>query len=138
MSFPLLQRSAPDIKAEFFELLHQILLNNWRYFFRSNIQTRVTTGEDGMCENQGQFAKMMEVGSSGSASFPCGRCRSLCCAISYFICLYISQAFGQTFTQTDIAVFKQNLESLEDLNSKCKLYQKVHSTGPHCMKNILP
>lgn len=93
--YPLIaERSAPDIKAEFFELLHQILLNNWRYFFRSNIQTRVTTGEDGMCENQGQFAKMME-------------------------------AFGQTFTQTDIAVFKQNLESLEDLNSKCKLYQKT-------------
>lgn len=98
--YPLIaERSAPDIKSEFFELLHQILLNNWRYFFRSNIQTRVTTGEDGMCENQGQFVKMME-------------------------------AFGQTFTQTDIAVFKQNLESLEDLNSKCKLYQKpIFSDG---------
>ena len=35
------------------------------------------------------------------------------------------QAFGQTFTQTDITVFKQNLQSLEDLNSKRKLYQKV-------------
>lgn len=98
--YPLIaERSAPDIKTEFFELLHQLLLNNWRYFFRSNIQTRVTLGEDGTCENQGQFVKMME-------------------------------AFGQTFTQTDITVFKQNLESLEDLNSKCKLYQKpIFSNG---------
>ncbi|CAB3993811.1 exportin-6 isoform X2 [Paramuricea clavata] len=87
------ERSAPDIKTEFFELLHQLLLNNWRYFFRPNVQTRVTHGDDGACENQGQFVKMME-------------------------------AFGQTFTQTDITVFKQNLQSLEDLNAKRKLYQK--------------
>jgi hypothetical protein len=39
--------------------------------------------------------------------------------------MIISKAFGQTFTQTDITVFKQNLQSLEDLNSKRKLYQKV-------------
>ena len=56
------QRSAPDIKTEFFELIHQLLLNNWRYFFRSNIQNRVALGEDGACcENQDQFVKMMEV-----------------------------------------------------------------------------
>lgn len=35
------------------------------------------------------------------------------------------QAFGQSFLQPDITVFKQNLEALENLNSKCKLYQKV-------------
>ncbi|XP_028395482.1 exportin-6-like [Dendronephthya gigantea] len=93
------ERSAPDIKTEFFELLHQLLLNNWRYFFRPNVQTRVTHGDDGACENQGQFVKMME-------------------------------AFGQTFTQTDITVFKQNLLSLEDLNLKRKLYQKpIFSDG---------
>lgn len=35
------------------------------------------------------------------------------------------QAFGQSFLRPDIAIFKQNLEALENLNSKCKLYQKV-------------
>ena len=98
--YPLIaDRSAPDIKSEFFELLHQLLLNNWRYFFRPNVRTRVTHGDDGACENQGQFVKMME-------------------------------AFGQTFTQEDITVFKENLQSLEDLNSKRKLYQKpIFSDG---------
>ncbi len=39
--------------------------------------------------------------------------------------LGIMQAFGQSFLQPDIAIFKQNLEALESLNSKWKLYQKV-------------
>ncbi|XP_064607184.1 exportin-6-like [Liolophura sinensis] len=36
----------------------------------------------------------------------------------------IMQSFGQSFLQPDIAIFKQNLESLENLNEKWKLYQK--------------
>jgi hypothetical protein len=36
-------------------------------------------------------------------------------------------AFGQSFLQPDIAIFKQNLEALETLNSKWKLYQKVNT-----------
>ena len=35
------------------------------------------------------------------------------------------QAFGQSFLQPDIALFKMNLEALENLNAKWKLYQKV-------------
>ncbi|XP_036369999.1 exportin-6-like isoform X2 [Octopus sinensis] len=36
----------------------------------------------------------------------------------------IMQAFGQSFLQPDIALFRQNLESLETLNTKWKLYHK--------------
>ncbi|XP_038064327.1 exportin-6-like isoform X1 [Patiria miniata] len=36
----------------------------------------------------------------------------------------IMQAFGQSFLQPDIDVFRQNLESLETLNAKFKLYHK--------------
>ena len=36
------------------------------------MQTRVTHGDDGACENQGQFVKMMEVGrrENHNALFP--------------------------------------------------------------------
>ncbi|CAH1795674.1 unnamed protein product [Owenia fusiformis] len=36
----------------------------------------------------------------------------------------IMQSFGQSFLQPDIGVFKQNLETLEKLNTKWKLYHK--------------
>ena len=35
------------------------------------------------------------------------------------------QAFGHSFLQKDIALFKQNLSALETLNKKHKLYSKV-------------
>lgn len=37
------------------------------------------------------------------------------------------QAFGQSFLQPDIHIFKQNLSYLESLNSKHKLYSRVGS-----------
>lgn len=43
-------------------------------------------------------------------------------------CLFLSfflQAFGQSFLQKDISLFRQNLSSLETLNKKHKLYSKV-------------
>ena len=46
--------------------------------------------------------------------------------MKYEICIAISwQAIGQSFLQSDIHVFRQNLESLETLNTKWKLYHKV-------------
>lgn len=36
----------------------------------------------------------------------------------------ILQAFGQSFMQTDIAVFRQNLATLQLLNTKFRLYSK--------------
>lgn len=42
---------------------------------------------------------------------------------SQFIAIMTS--YGQSFLLPDIAIFKQNLEALETLNSKWKLYHKV-------------
>ncbi|MPC08061.1 exportin-6-like [Portunus trituberculatus] len=38
--------------------------------------------------------------------------------------IQIMQAFGQSFMQPDITIFKHNLEAMESLNSKYKLYHK--------------
>ncbi|XP_067912796.1 exportin-6 isoform X2 [Heterodontus francisci] len=88
------ERSSPDVKMELFELLYQILHNNWRFFFKSSVLASVQRGtaEEPM-ENAAQFVSAM-------------------------------QAFGQSFLQPDIQIFKQNLFYLETLNSKHKLYHK--------------
>ncbi|XP_068613529.1 exportin-6-like [Brachionichthys hirsutus] len=88
------ERSSPDIKAEIFELLYQILHQNWRYFFKTSVLTSAQRGaaEDTM-ENEAQFTAAM-------------------------------QAFGQSFLQPDIHIFKQNLSYLELLNGKHKLYHR--------------
>ncbi|XP_072125332.1 exportin-6 isoform X2 [Mobula birostris] len=88
------ERSSPDVKLELFELLYQILHNNWRFFFKSSVLASVQRGtaEEPM-ENEAQFVSAM-------------------------------QAFGQSFLQPDIQIFKQNLFYLETLNTKHKLYHK--------------
>ncbi|KAG7459781.1 hypothetical protein MATL_G00214320 [Megalops atlanticus] len=88
------ERSSPDVKAEMFELLYQVLHHNWRYFFKTSVLASVQRGvsEEPM-ENEAQFIAAM-------------------------------QAFGQSFLQPDIHIFKQNLSYLESLNSKHKLYHK--------------
>uniref|UniRef100_A0A7M4E1U5 Exportin 6 n=1 Tax=Crocodylus porosus TaxID=8502 RepID=A0A7M4E1U5_CROPO len=88
------ERSSPDVKAELFELLFRVLHHNWRYFFKSNVLASV---QRGIAEEQ------MENEAQFSA---------------------IMQAFGQSFLQPDIHLFKQNLFYLETLNTKQKLYHK--------------
>ncbi|KAM8798588.1 exportin-6 isoform 3-T3 [Eudromia elegans] len=88
------ERSSPDVKAELFELLFRILHHNWRYFFKSSVLASV---QRGIAEEQ------MENEAQFSA---------------------IMQAFGQSFLQPDIHLFKQNLFYLETLNTKQKLYHK--------------
>lgn len=44
---------------------------------------------------------------------------------NWLVLKYFSQAFGQSFLQPDIHIFKQNLSYLESLNSKHKLYHRV-------------
>uniref|UniRef100_A0A4W2GJS4 Exportin-6 n=1 Tax=Bos indicus x Bos taurus TaxID=30522 RepID=A0A4W2GJS4_BOBOX len=88
------ERPSPDVKAELFELLFRTLHHNWRYFFKSTILASV---QRGMAEEQ------MENQPQFSA---------------------IMQAFGQSFLQPDIHLFKQNLFYLETLNTKQKLYHK--------------
>lgn len=88
------ERSCPDVKAELFELLFQILHQNWRFFFKTSVLSSVQrTGAEEHMENQSQFTAAM-------------------------------QAFGQSFLQPDIHIFKQNLSYLEVLNSKHKLYHR--------------
>uniref|UniRef100_A0A3Q3KKR1 Exportin 6 n=1 Tax=Mastacembelus armatus TaxID=205130 RepID=A0A3Q3KKR1_9TELE len=88
------ERSSPDVKAEMFELLYQILHQNWRYFFKTSVLTTVQRGAaEDTIENEAHFTAAM-------------------------------QAFGQSFLQPDIHIFKQNLSYLESLNSKHKLYHR--------------
>uniref|UniRef100_A0A8C1AGN5 Exportin 6 n=1 Tax=Cyprinus carpio carpio TaxID=630221 RepID=A0A8C1AGN5_CYPCA len=88
------ERSCPDVKAEMFELLFQILHQNWRFFFKSSVLSSVQrSGAEELMENQAQFITAM-------------------------------QAFGQSFLQPDIHIFKQNLSYLEVLNTKHKLYHR--------------
>ena len=45
------------------------------------------------------------------------------------VCMYTCvQAFGQSFLQSDIEVFRHNLEALENLNETKKLYTKVRES----------
>ncbi|EDV27754.1 uncharacterized protein TRIADDRAFT_53770 [Trichoplax adhaerens] len=39
----------------------------------------------------------------------------------------IMQVLGEAFLQPDISLFKQSLEILDNLNKKCKLYEKMIS-----------
>nr|XP_021491599.1 exportin-6 [Meriones unguiculatus] len=94
------ERPSPDVKAELFELLFRTLHHNWRYFFKSTVLASV---QRGVAEEQ------MENEPQFSA---------------------IMQAFGQSFLQPDIHLFKQNLFYLETLNTKQKLYHKVSALLP--------
>ena len=49
----------------------------------------------------------------------------------------IMQSFGQSFLQPDISIFKQNLETLESLNSKWKLYHKVRELRMVHLKEVV-
>ncbi|XP_054036666.1 exportin-6 isoform X3 [Dryobates pubescens] len=88
------ERSSPDVKAELFELLFRVLHHNWRYFFKSSVLASVQRG-------------LPEEPMENEAQFSA-----------------IMQAFGQSFLQPDIHLFKQNLFYLETLNTKQKLYHK--------------
>lgn len=83
-------------------------------------------------ENEAQFTAAMQVrGHSFSAKVVTTH---LFCLSSFFFHLFsflpvtLLQAFGQSFLQPDIHIFKQNLSYLESLNSKHKLYHRVSRT----------
>lgn len=63
------QRASPDIKAELFELLYQVLHQNWRYFFKTSVLASVQRGaaEDTM-ENEAQFTAAMQVSPSAMSA----------------------------------------------------------------------
>lgn len=86
------QRPTSDIKHALYELLHTLLMNNWRHFFKGSVLTMLQSKTEEVV-NAGQFTLIM-------------------------------QSYGQSFLQSDIEVFRLNLNSLQQLNSKWKLYQK--------------
>ncbi|KAK6169003.1 hypothetical protein SNE40_020137 [Patella caerulea] len=91
--YPLIApRPSPDIKLVLYTLLHEIIANNWRYFFKGSVISSLQKSSEEI-ENGDKFINIM-------------------------------QAYGQSFLQPDITIFKQNLESLEILNAKWKLYNK--------------
>ncbi|XP_055948034.1 exportin-6-like isoform X2 [Argiope bruennichi] len=92
--YPLVaERPSSEVKPPLFELLHKILLHNYRYFFKVNVVNSLGESGNEKIENEQHFTKIME-------------------------------AYGQSFLQPDIVLFKQNLISLETLNNKWKLYYK--------------
>lgn len=91
--YPILApRDVPDIKGVFYELLYEILLNNWRFFFPATILCHMDDLDEPI-ENQEEFTAIM-------------------------------MAFGHAFLQSDLTIFKKNIEYLESLNAKHKLYSK--------------
>lgn len=89
------EKPSAEVKPTLFELLHHILLYNWRYFFKTNVITSLGEAGHETLQNEQHFTKIME-------------------------------AFGHSFLQPDIRIFKQNLGALENLNNKWKLYHKVY------------
>lgn len=63
-------------------------------------------------------------------------CDNICKILKIYgnVTFSILQAYGQSFLQPDIAIFKQNLESLEALNAKWKLFHKVIYYCLPCLK----
>ncbi|XP_065345250.1 exportin-6-A [Cloeon dipterum] len=98
--YPLVcERSSPDIKVALLELLAELVLHNWRLFFKGSMRCSLVGKENndpegGPVEHKDQLLRIL-------------------------------RAFGQCLLQTDPAAFKVSLESLEKLHSKCKLYQKT-------------
>lgn len=98
--YPLVaERPNSDIKAPLFKVLTNVLLYNWRHFFKSSVM-RSLIGAPSPMPNSDQVLHKVHF-------------------------MAILRAFGQSFMQPDIVVFKQNLEALEQLNEKWKLYHKV-------------
>ena len=51
-----------DIKPALYELLHELLQNNWRYFFKDSVLTVLKGAQnDENVENQQQFIDIMQV-----------------------------------------------------------------------------
>ena len=94
------EKPTSDIKGPLYRVLYHVLLYNWRHFFKSSAVKKLMEGSS-------EQSVLMDNGLQEQARF-----------------LSILHAFGQSFLQPDISVFKQNLAALEDINSKWKLYHK--------------
>ena len=99
--YPLVaNKPSADIKAPLYSLLSSVMRHQWSYFFKGTLCKQIRSDQ---------------IGVPGGAQECLHRAEFLA----------ILQAYGQSFLQPDIAVFRQNLEALEHLNRKWKLYGKV-------------
>ena len=89
----------PQLKRSLYEFLFQLLLNNWKYFYPNNAII-------GHTFNSGTNQSKQDVLQNAEAF------------------VQIMNIFAQSFLQNDITVFKQNLNALEILNSRLRLYHK--------------
>lgn len=60
ISHLLIKNFALDIRENYYKLVHNLLLNNWRYFFKGNVLTTLN-GETEMTINDTYFLQLMEV-----------------------------------------------------------------------------
>jgi hypothetical protein len=51
---------ALDIRENYYKLVHNLLINNWRYFFKGNVLTTLN-GETETTANEQSFIQLMEV-----------------------------------------------------------------------------
>ena len=114
-----------------FELFHHFLLHNWRMFFKTPLAFRCKAS---LTENQENEPPN---GRRHNALTSLCRMSDLRTDVTNTRCTHpseeihyqeqfmkILQAFGQSFLQPDLNIFRQNITALENLNVKWKLFSK--------------
>ncbi|KZS07267.1 Exportin-6 [Daphnia magna] len=91
------QINSSEIKETFYHLLTLILRHHWRSFFKGSVLTTYGSRELDRAEQMDNRPQFIAIMTS----------------------------YGQSFLLPDITIFKQNLEALESLQSKWKLYHKA-------------
>ncbi|XP_046438149.1 exportin-6-like [Daphnia pulex] len=92
----ILQVNSPDIKETFYHLLTLILRHHWRSFFKGSVLMTYGSRDLDRAEQMDNRPQFIAIMTS----------------------------YGQSFLMPDITIFKQNLEALDNLQSKWKLYHK--------------
>ena len=92
-------------------ILVTIMCGCERFFFPANILSHMDELDEPI-ENENEFTAIMMVHTR---------------PIITILTSYVAdlQAFGQSFLQPDLTIFKKNIEYLESLNTKHKLFSKV-------------
>lgn len=81
------QKSAPEIKTVLYQLLFQLLLNNWRYFFPANVLSHMDNGDlPEAIENETEFLRIIEVGRVWVWSSCVGGCGLLFHCLQWIKC----------------------------------------------------
>lgn len=95
---PLLSQALiPDVLKTFYEFIYQFLFNNFKYFFKSNLLSSLNVPAHEQVEVVEHEEEFLR----------------------------LMHIYGESFYRTDINLFKQNLEAIENLNFRLKLYHKL-------------